>query len=301
MSQYIWIALILVYGICKSFREALKKKALQSCSVIEVLFLYTFFAFLLTIPFSIGQGIFDVSLEYHMAILLKAFMIFVAWICAMSAIKKLPLSIYCVLDMSRTLFSVLLGIILLGESLGLLHGIGMALVLVGVAIVNLKKDNTVKENTTYKAIPLLLISCLLNAFSAIIDKFTLTPTPDRWLFGSDTLTDAQMQFWYMLYLSSFYGIYILIRHFISKERVDLKRGLKCPWIYILSILFMVADKAMFIANSNPNSKVVTMTVIQQVSVLVTIFLGKILYKEKNILYRMCCAILIVAGIIISVI
>ena len=88
---------------------------------------------------------------------------------------------------------------------------------------------------------------------------------------------------------------------LSKEKINAKRALKCPWIYALSILFMLADKAMFIANSNPNSKVITLTVLQQVSVLVTILLGKILYKEKNILYRSFCAILIIAGIIISVI
>ncbi len=301
MYQYIWIPLILSYGICKSFREALKKKALQSCSVLEVLFFYTFFAFLLTIPFAIGQGIFKVSLEYHMAILLKSFMIFVAWICAMSAMKRLPLSIYCVLDMSRTLFSVLLSIIVLGEALGLLQGIGMVLVFAGVMIVNLKKDSTVGKNTSYKVIPLVILSCLLNAFSAIIDKYTLSNDPNRWLFGSELLNDGQMQFWYMLYLTSFYGLYILARYFIKKEKINAKRALKCPWIYILSVLFMLADKAMFIANSNPNSKVITMTILQQVSVLVTILLGKILYKEKNILFRMCCAVLIITGIIISVI
>lgn len=301
MYQYIWIPLILVYGICKSFREALKKKALQSCSVLEVLFFYTFFAFLLTIPFSIGQGIFEISYRYHLVILLKSFMIFVAWICAMSAMKRLPLSIYCVLDMSRTLFSVLLSIVLLGETLGLLQGIGMTLVLAGVTIVNLKKDKQTGEHTSYKVIPLVIISALFNAFSATIDKYTLSSDPNRWFFGSELLNVAQMQFWYMLYLTSFYGLYILARYLVKKEKINAKKALKCPWIYVLSILFMLADKAMFIANSNPYSKVITMTTLQQISVLVTIVLGKILYKEKNILYRMCCAILIITGIIISVI
>ena len=172
--QYLWIPLILFYGICKSFREALKKKAMQTCSVIEVLFFYTFFAFLLTIPFSIGQNIFSISLNYHIAILLKAFAIFIAWLCALSAMKRLPLSIYCVMDMSRMLFSVLLGIIILGESLGgWLQGIGLLLVLSGVLLVNLKRERETGEKTTYKAIPLVVLSCILNAFSAVLDKFAL--------------------------------------------------------------------------------------------------------------------------------
>lgn len=300
--QYLWIFLVLTYGIFKSFREALKKKALGTCSIIEVLFFYTLFAFILTIPFSIEQNIFSVSLEYHLAILIKAFVIFLGWICALSAMKRLPLSIYCVLDMSRMLFSVLLGIIILGERFeGWMQGMGLLLVLAGVLLVNLKNDKKTGEKTTYTAIPLIIISCLLNALSAVIDKYTLSTEPNRWLFGSEILNDAQMQFWYMLYLSSFYGIYLLIRVLTKKEKVDPIKCLKCPWIYILSILFMLADKAFFIANADPNSKVVTMTVLQQVSVIVTIVLGKLLYKEKHILYRIGCALLIIAGIVISVI
>ena len=298
--QYLWIPLILFYGICKSFREALKKKAMQTCSVIEVLFFYTFFAFLLTIPFSIGQNIFSISLNYHIAILLKAFAIFIAWLCALSAMKRLPLSVYCVMDMSRMLFSILLGIIILGESLGgWLQGIGLLLVLSGVLLVNLKRERETGEKTTYKAIPLVVLSCILNAFSAVLDKFALSTLPNRWFFGSEILTDAQMQFWYMLYLTSFYGIYILVRMALKKEKIDVVKCLKCPWIYILSILFMLADKAMFIANSSPYSKVFTLTVLQQVSVIVTIILGKLIYKEKHILYRLGCAALIIVGIIIS--
>ena len=299
--EHLWIYLILFYGICKSIREVLKKKSMEKCSVIEVLFFYTLFAFILTIPFSIGQGIFEVNFKYQLFIILKSVMIFIAWLCAMTAIKKLPLGIYCVMDMGRMLFSIVLGIIFLGESLGLLQGIGMVLVLVGVTVVNFKKDKKTGENTTYKAIPLILISCLFNGLSSVIDKFTLSETFDKSFFNGELISDAQMQFWYMLYLTSLYGLYILARFIFKKEKINAKKALTCPYIYVLSILFMLADKAMFIANSNPNSKVITLTVLQQVSVLVTILLGKILYKEKNILYRSFCAILIIAGIIISVI
>lgn len=299
--ENLWIPLILFYGIAKSFREALKKKAMESCSVIEVLFFYTLFAFVLTIPFAIGQGIFEVSLEYHLAILLKAFFIFVAWICALKAMKRLPLSLYCVLDMSRMLFSVILGIIFLGESLGLLQGFGLLLVLAGVALVNLKKKDSGEKKTDYKAIFLILFACFLNGLSAIIDKYTLSDAPNRLFFGNELLNDAQMQFWYMLYLTSFYGIYMLIRVVTKKESVDVKKCLKCPWIYLLSVLFMLADKAMFIANSSPNSSVLTLTVLQQVAVIVTIVLGKILYKEKQIWYRLLCAGLIITGIVLTVV
>lgn len=299
--EHLWIYLILFYGICKSVREVLKKKSMERCSVIEVLFFYTFFAFLLTIPFSIGKGIFDVGLKYHLFMLAKAIMIFIAWLLAMNAIKKLPLGLYCVMDMSRMLFSILFGVIFLGETLGLLQGIGMALVLIGVTIVNFKRDKKTGEKTTYKAIPLILISCLLNGLTSLVDKFTLSQTAENTFFGGETLNDAQMQFWYMLYLCSLYGLYILFKFIFKKEKINAKRCLTCPYIYFLSLLFMLADRAMFIANSSQNSQLVTLTVLQQVSVIATILLGRILYKEKHVVYRILCALLIICGIVLSVI
>ncbi len=268
---------------------------METNSVLEVLFFYTLFAFIMTIPFS--RGIFSVSFKYHIAILIKAFAIFIAWLCALNSIKRLPLSVYSVMDMGRMVFSILFGILFLGEGLGYLQIIGMALVITGITLVNLKSKKHSGENTTLKVIPLVLASCILNALSGTLDKFLLSSSPDRWLFGSEILTASQMQFWYMLYLTAFYGIYILIK----KEKIDAKKCLKCPWIYVLSLLFIVADRALFVANSDPNSKVVIMTLIKQVSVIVTITLGRIIYKEKNILYRLFCAILIIAGIVISVI
>ena len=294
--KHAWIFLILLYGVFKGLREALKKKSMEKHSVVEVLFFYTLFAFFMTIPFSINQGIFNVSIKYHIAIFIKAFIIFVAWICALNSIKRLPLSIYGVMDMGRMLFSILLGVIFLGESIGLFQGFGMIFVLLGVTLVNFSTKKKKSKDTTIKVLPLVLISCVLNAISGVLDKFLLSTTQDRIIFGTEILTPTQMQFWYMLYLTSFYFIYILIK----KEKINVKSCIKSPWIWILSTLFIIADKALFIANADPNSQVVIMTLIKQCSVLVTITLGRIIYKEKDIFYRVCCAIIIISGITISV-
>ena len=293
--EHLWIFLILLYGIFKGLREALKKKAVESNSVIEVLFFYTFFAFLMTIPFS--QDVFSVSFKYHIAILIKSFAIFIAWLCALNSIKRLPISVYSVMDMGRMVFSILLGVVFLDENLNLPKIIGILLVVCGITLVNLKKKGKNGENSTLKVLPLVLISCILNAVSGTLDKFLLTPSADRWIYGEEVLTASQLQFWYMLYLASFYFIYILIK----KEKINVKKCLTCPWIYILSIIFVIGDRALFIANSQANSTVIVMTLIKQSSVIVSIILGRLLYKEKNILYRTLCALLIILGIVVSVI
>ena len=41
----IWMSLVLLYGLLKGARELAKKKAMESNSVMEVLFLYTLLSF----------------------------------------------------------------------------------------------------------------------------------------------------------------------------------------------------------------------------------------------------------------
>ena len=293
--ENLWIFLILLYGIFKGLREALKKKATQTHTVMEVLFFYTLFAFLITIPFS--KDIFSLSARAHLVILFKAFVIFLAWMCAMNSIKRLPISLYCVTDMSRMVFTILMGVLLLNESIGIFEGIGIALVILGVALVNLLSGKGSGEKTKVSLLLLVLASCLLNSVAEITDKWLLSSgITDRWLLGTERVATEQMQFWYMLYLAAFYGLYILIR----REKINFKRCVKSPYIWLLSLLFVIADRAMFIANTYENSTVVVMTLIKQSSVLVTILLGKLVFKEKNVAKRALCALLVVAGIVISV-
>ncbi|MBQ7760451.1 MAG: EamA family transporter [Clostridia bacterium] len=293
--QYIWVLFILIYGIVKGLREGLKKKAMEKNSIIEVLFFYTLFGFFMTIPFS--RDIFQVSALFHLVLIVKAGIIFVAWLCALNSIKLLPLSIYSVLDMGRVIFAVLLGVLLLGEKLGIFQIIGIALVILGITLVNLKTKRGVEEKPSKKVILLVLFSGILNSISSTMDKWLMATDTNRWLLGSAEISSAQIQFWYMLYLTILYGLYI----FFKNEKVNVRKCVTSPWIWIMSLIFVLGDRCLFLANADPNSTVVVMTLIKQSSVLVTIFMGKLVFKEKHIAYRIFCAITIIAGIMISLI
>ena len=297
MWEYLWVVLILIYGIFKGLREALKKKAMEANSVVEVLFFYTLFAFLMTIPMSWSANLFDVSLKYHLVLVFKSGIIFAAWLCAMNSIKRLPLSVYSVIDMGRIISAILLGVAFLGESIGIFQVLGIVLVISGITLVNLKTKRGVDEKASKRVIILIAISGLLNSISSVMDKWLLSKEPGRILFGNETIETSQLQFWYMLYLVLYYAAYILIK----REKVDVVKCVKCPWIWLLSILFVTADKCLFIANSDPGSTVVVMTLVKQSSVLVTIGMGWLIYKEKNIAWRIACAILVIGGIMLSII
>ena len=138
-----WMLLVLLYGVLKGAREIVKKKALTKNSVIEVLFFYTLLGFLFVTP----QAPSAMGLEpkYYFWIALKSFVIFLAWICSFKAIKKMPISLYGVLDLSRVLFATLLGVVVLQETLNTHQMIGLVFVSAGLLLLKFKPSVLLKK------------------------------------------------------------------------------------------------------------------------------------------------------------
>ena len=321
-----WMLLVLLYGVLKGAREIVKKKALIKSSVIEALFFYTLLGFLFVTP----QAPSAMGLEpkYYFWIALKSFVIFLAWICSFKAIKKMPISLYGVLDLSRVLFATLLGVVVLQETLNTHQMIGLVFVSAGLLLLKFKpsvllkklranlqrkrtkgcKDQTVpgqsdqvmditdavtggsaavRQSGNEVSVILVLFafaSCMLNAVSGLMDKLLMK-----------NISSSQLQFWYMLFLVLYYLIYILCSHTRIRKEVW-KNG----WIWLLAILFVIADKALFVANGIPDSRITIMTLLKQSGCVVTILAGKFIFREKNVGYKLFCAAVIVIGIVIGV-
>ncbi len=278
-----WVILVLIYGILKGIRDVMKKKALMKSTVIEVLFFYTLIGFLCVAPKT--KEAFNVDMHYMGWFFGKAFIIFIAFLCSFTAIKKLPISLYGVMDLARVLFSMLLGVLVLKETMGVAQIIGLILVMGGLLLVNKKKKGqSRKVDRSY--VILMLISCLLNAISGLMDKILM----------SKDISSVQLQYWYMFWMVLMYFVYILA----ARVKVNWKELLKNYWILFLGVSFVLADRALFIANQSADSKITVMTLIKQSSVIITILAGKFVFKEKDILYRMFCGAIVVAGIVIAV-
>lgn len=295
----LWIWLVLLYGILKGAREITKKKSMEKNTILEVLFVYTLLSFLMVAPGVPKAG--GVAWQDMLWIALKSFVIFVAWIFSFKAIKRMPISLYGLLDLSRVIFSTLLGVIFLGELMSFWQVAGLTLVCAGLLLYRYQtgekrvrrksgvdgalaaKKST--EKVEWKIVCFALLSCLLNGVSGTMDKVLM-----------QKMSSTQLQFWYMLFLVVFYLAYIIF----TKTKIRLISALKNYWIWILSIMFVIGDKALFIANQSPDSKVTIMTLLKQAGSIVTILAGKFIFKEKNIGYKLFCAGVIIAGIVLSV-
>lgn len=284
-----WIALAAAYGLLKGIRDVMKKVALQKSSTIEVLFFYTLLSFIFVLPWTKeAVGIFDGGKHYLALIAVKSLIIYIAWICSFKAIENLPIGFYGLMDMSRVIITSVLSVTVLGELMTLDKAIGMVLVLDGLVMLNVAKNgpNGSGESIKAKYIILVLVSCCMNSCSEILDKWFMRPETG--------ITTGQLQFWYLFFMVVFYLIHILVK----RIHIDIRNIYKNYWIIILAILFVVGDKCLFIANQT--GSVIPMTLIKQCAVIITILGGKIVFKEKNTLFKILCAVVVICGIIVGI-
>lgn len=285
----LWIPLVLLYGVLKGVREIVKKKALEINSTIEVLFMYTFLSFLIVLP-QIKSAM-GMEPKYYLYVALKSFVIFLAWMFSFKAIKRMPISLYGVLDLSRVLFATLLGVIVLQEILSVSQMIGLAFVSAGLILLKYRPrsmretTDAGKQSVEVKYVVMSFASCMLNAVSGLLDKLLMKE-----------ISSAQLQFWYMFFLVSMYFLFIVF----TRTPVKIADVARNKWVWLLSILFVIADRALFIANGMPGSRITVMTLLKQAGCVVTILAGRCLFKEKNTTHKMICAFIIIIGIVIGV-
>ena len=280
-----WMLLVLYYGMAKGAREVSKKLAMTKSSILEVLIFYSCVSFVMVLPSA--KEAFAIDRRYLPMIVLKSFVIFITWMMSSNSLKKLPISLYGIVDLSRMLFATILGVVVLKETLTRNQIIGFILVCAGLLALKGRKEEGTKEYNQKVFIYALIafFSCFFNAISGTLDKILMK-----------NITSGQLQFWYLFFLLSFYLIYALIK----REKLSVST-LKNPYVWMMAILFVTADRALFIAHSYPSSKLTLMTLIQQCGVIVTIICGKYIFHEKGILYKLFCAAIVILGIVVAVI
>ncbi|MEE0409437.1 MAG: EamA family transporter [Clostridia bacterium] len=282
-----WIAQAALYGVLKGGRDVMKKLALKKSSIIEVLFFYTLLSLVLLLPDTKEAiGIFNGSGIYLPFIFIKSAIIYIAWTCSFKAIEKLPIGFYGLMDMSRVVITSLLSIILFGEAITLGKAIGMILVIDGLVMLNVSKNSFGGENVKLRYIILTLASCFANSCSEIFDKWFMRPETG--------ITPAQLQFWYMLFLTVLYLLHIIIK----RIKIDWRMIYKNYWLILLAVMFVIGDRALF--NANRVGDVIPLTLLKQGAVIITILGGKFVFKERNTVFKLLCAVVVICGIIVGI-
>ena len=279
-----WIIFAMLYAVFSGIYNCTKKKAIEKNTVYEVLAVFSTIAFLLVA--TITRDAFDIDFKYLSIIFVKSLIITFSWILSLKAIKKMSVSIYSLINLSKILFTIMLSVLFLKEKLTLTLILGVIIVIIGLFLVNKISNQSGSKEASLKSIILLLIACFFSGVSSMIDKKILVH-----------INSGQLQFWFLFFLSVLYWIVLLTR----KQKINTKALYKNYWILTSAVVLIIGDRFLFIATEMPESKMSLITIINQLSAIETIILGRIIFKEKNIIKKLLCSILIILGVVLTII
>lgn len=283
-----WLILAFTSAALLGFYDVFKKHALKANDVVAVLTLNTLFGSLIFLPFVIlsatGQLSADSFLfvpvcgwEVHKYVVLKAVIVLASWLCGYFALKQLPITIVGPINATRPVMVLLGAIFVFGERLNLWQWTGVLCAILGFFLLSRSGK---KEGIDFRHNRWIVLAVLASAFgavSALFDKFLLAPVES----GGRGLNPMVVQSFFMFY--QFLMMCVVLFFFASTWS---KHRLTWRWsIPFISIFLCAADFVYFYALSLPEALIAVVSMIRRGSVLVSFFVGALVFHEKNLRYK----------------
>ena len=236
---------------------------------------------LIWIPFGVG-----VPPRFIWIFALKGFLLATSWYMTLKVVKTADLSIVIVTNILSAVLSFVLGIVILGEHAGIWQIVGSAVIILGVAGINLVGKKNEGRVTPLNFI-LLTICALITTASHIIDKYTTT-----------YLNPQQTQFNFLFFVMLFSWVYFGV-DCIKDRQFNIKRqDLKNYWIYLIGVFLFVADFFLFMAYKVPGSQMITISIISKLKVVVAVLAGVFIFKEKNMWKKLSLSAIVILGAVL---
>lgn len=320
-----WIACVLVYAIINGFFSVLRKKAGERSHILFVIALYSTVGFL-----CVSWGAVDASSLTGQALILiiiKSFVVSLSWVFELIALKSYMISSLQPISAVKVAIGFFASMLIFHEANGWWRYIGLAIIFVGLILMNnfdrraLNRSKEtlssqavitkpvaqdVGESTNQKvssnvdiltlkrkrilAIVCFIIACICSETSGILDKFIV-----------DRVTPTQMQFWFMLFVSIISWVYVLILSIKNKKSIIRESDWKNFYIYIIGVILILQDRFLFIGLTDPNVLVSGVSIMKQISVVVSTIVGGLIFKEPNLKQKIIYLVIILTGIIIVIV
>lgn len=306
-----WILYASIYATIIGFFSVFKKKATARTNTLFVLAFHSTLGFLL-LSWTAFFDAFKISSQSFLFLLLKSFIVAFMWIFELIALKKYYISSLQPISSIKVVIGFVAGIIIFSEPFVWWKCIGVAIIFVGLVMFNFydakhivkfesSKSNFENMNASnhdeqqlkrnrITAIILFLLSCILSEASAILDKFILT-----------NVSPNQMQFWFMMFVSIILWICFFASCIKNKKMLVSKSDFKNFYIYLIACILIVADRFLFTSLSQPDVLVSGVSVIKQISIIVSVIFGGLWFKEPKLKNKLIFLAIILAGIIIVLI
>nr|WP_302596081.1 DMT family transporter [uncultured Cellulosilyticum sp.] len=286
--------MFLVAGVFLGCWDISKKLALRGQNVIAVLTAYSILSFVL-VAYEMRNAVL-ISGNTILLLALKSLIIYIGWNFMFLALQQLPISVITPFNTVTPLFSIILGIIVLGEVLEPMQWVGIAIMFVAYYFISKVGKFEVKHIFRNKYFYYMIIGSVLNAVTSLIDKIAIGQvTATLTLKGMDSkLTSSIVQVWFLFFMMLFYVLTYLGRKYIQKEALKLKWDWNILW---MSLCIILADRIYFAGLNMPNTPISIAMPLRSVSIVVSVLVGGLIFKEPNLKKKVLCTGILIVGIL----
>ena len=292
-----WLALAFISATFLGFYDTSKKASLKDNAVLPVLFLNTVFSTLIFSPFLLdyigGFGWFtdtfldtasgaESSLQAHLLVVLKAFIVLSSWICGYFGLKHLPLTIVGPINATRPVIVLVGAMLIFGERLNAYQWIG---VLISLSSIFLMSRAGKKENIDFRSnrwIWCVAAATLMGAVSGLYDKHIMK-----------SLSPMFVQSWFNLYQMIIMAVVCALMWYPRRHQTTPFHWSRA--IPLISIFICLADFAYFTSLNDPDSMISVVSLVRRSSVIISFLCGVIIFKERNIKAKVLDLALLLAG------
>lgn len=276
--SYILLTVIsaLFFGMYDLFKKISLKK---NDNVYEILFFYTFVAFLCGLVF-IKDSLF-IGISNILFILLKTFLISISWFLTMKAMKKLDIGIVVPFSLLGAVFTTINAFLFFKEKIGLIQIGGVLIILSGLLLLSRLSKKDKNEVNDYKYLWLLVLAAFLTSISAIIDKRMMNIT-----------NSGSLLFWFFFFLAFIYMIVCLFKN----KKIEFKNIRSNLWVVLLGICIFLSDLFYYEALDIEGTLVSIVFIIKRVSVFISVVLASVFLKEKYFLKKLIILLFMFCGL-----
>ena len=194
---------------------------------------------------------------------------------------------------------VLVGAMLVfGERLNVFQWVG---VLLAIASFFLLSRSGKREGIDFRHnrwIVLVVLAAMLGAVSGLYDKYLMAPADN----GGVEINRMAVQSYYNLYQLALMTIAVTLmrrhQHHSNVEKRKVPSSFRWIWtIPLISLFLSIADFAYFYALSVPGAMISIVSMIRRGSVVVSFFVGAMVFHEKNLRSKAVDLVLVLIGMV----
>ena len=226
------------------------------------------------------------SISAHLHIFLKAVIVATSLILTYFALKHLPISIATPIRASEPIWILLAALLIFKEQPTLLQWTGLITIITSYYIFSLL---TIREGIAFhrnKWIIFIVLAALISTCSLLYDKF---------LIQRLNYPPLMVQAWFSFYMVIVLGLVVAVFWYpVRKNHTPFTWKWSIP---LIACLLIIGDFAYFQAIGCNGSLIMLISALRRSSVVISFFVGAVLFRDTNISGKS----IVLAGILLGVI